>query len=155
MQAALFVPSARSSPAHFGALKDPFAKFVDAAIARVRRDVDLDDHAAEVVTYLSKVVGRELPQPEPRQVAEEVDEPEVDDDAPELSREPKERVVHNFQLGKGPSGRLLKTSIPAAASLRCPTCSVHSCGKNQGQGFPGFAVHRVSCGDVGALVHNG
>ena len=57
--------------AHLGLLKDPFAQFVDAAIARVRRDVDLDDHAPEAITYLSKVVGRDLLQPEPKQASEE------------------------------------------------------------------------------------
>ena len=77
--------------AHLDLLKDPFAKFVDAAIARVRREVDLDDHAPQAITYLSKLVGRDLPQPEPSQASEEADEPDTDDDAPELSREPKER----------------------------------------------------------------
>ena len=38
--------------------------FIDAAIARVRRGVDLGDHCADAVTFLSREVGRELPQPE-------------------------------------------------------------------------------------------
>ena len=90
--------------AHLDLLKDPFAKFVDAAIARVRREVDLDDHAPDVITYLSKLVGRDLPPPEPRQASEEADEPDTDDDAPELSREPKNAVVPIFSLAKSHRG---------------------------------------------------
>lgn len=61
----------------------------------------MDDHAAEAITYLSKLVGRDLPQPEPGRASEERDEPDTDDDAPELSREPKQRGrAPIFELGQ-------------------------------------------------------
>lgn len=107
--------------AHLGLLKDPFAQFVDAAIARVRRDVDLDDHAPEAITYLSKVVGRDLPQPEPRQASEEADEPDTDDDVAELSREPKERGrAAIFELGQRAVGSLIEDIDPNRGVIALP-----------------------------------
>ena len=47
-------------------LRDGLNSFVDMAMARVKSAVSLEDHAPEAVAYISSVVGRELPQPEPR-----------------------------------------------------------------------------------------
>lgn len=107
--------------AHLDLLKDPFAKFVDVAIARVRREVDLDDHAPEAITYLSKLVGRDLPQPERSQASEEADEPATDDDAPELSREPKERGrAAIFELGQRAVGSLIEDIDPSRGVIALP-----------------------------------
>jgi len=57
-------------------LKDPFDRFVDEAMARMRRRIDPESHIAEVVTYLSGVVGRPLPQPV---LAAEAQEDDADD----------------------------------------------------------------------------
>jgi hypothetical protein len=74
-------------------LKDGLNSFVDAAMARVRRSVSLEDHVPEAVAYIGSVVGRELPQPEP--VAESEDSAELDDSSDEddvgASREPRVR----------------------------------------------------------------
>jgi hypothetical protein len=67
--------------------------FVDAAMARVRRPVSLEDHAPEAVVYIGSVLGRELPQPEPpsepQQSAQLHDT--ADEDDAETSREPRIR----------------------------------------------------------------
>lgn len=44
-------------------LKDPFDRFVDAAMARMGRPLDPDSHVPELVTYVAEELGRELPQP--------------------------------------------------------------------------------------------
>lgn len=74
--------------AALGLLKDGYDKFVDAAMARVRRRVSLDRHVPEAIAYVSAVVGRELPQP-----SEAEDAPDDDDleDETEASRDPKIR----------------------------------------------------------------
>lgn len=73
-------------------LKDGLNSFVDAAMARVRSPVSLEDHVPEAVAYIAKVVGRELPQPEP--IAEvpnqQLDDSTEEDDG-EASREPRVR----------------------------------------------------------------
>ncbi|MCC6337770.1 MAG: DUF262 domain-containing protein [Myxococcales bacterium] len=46
-----------------GLLGAQFEKFVDEAMARVRRKVSTDSHSPDALAYLSSVVGRELPQP--------------------------------------------------------------------------------------------
>jgi hypothetical protein len=74
-------------------LRDGLNTFVDMAMARVRRPVSLEDHSPEAVAYVSSVVGRELPQPEP--IAKPADS-ETDDDATDeeelaASREPRVR----------------------------------------------------------------
>jgi hypothetical protein len=74
-------------------LKDGLNSFVDMAMARVRRPVSLEDHVPEAVAYVSTVVGRELPQPQPvaeTPDAEQQDDASDDDDAV-ASREPRVR----------------------------------------------------------------
>jgi hypothetical protein len=72
-------------------LKDGLSNFVEAAMARVRRSVSLEDHVPEAVHYIGSVVGRELPQP----VAEAQDSEQLDDALDEddegASREPRVR----------------------------------------------------------------
>ncbi len=72
-------------------LKHGLNSFVDAAMARVRRSVSLEDHVPEAVTYIASIVCRELPQP----VAEAQDSEQVDDASDEddesASREPRVR----------------------------------------------------------------
>jgi len=62
------------------------------AMSRVRRGVSLEHHTPEAINYLSTVLKRDLPQPEP---GSEVSLPDVDTDAEEedvgTSREPKVR----------------------------------------------------------------
>lgn len=74
-------------------LKDGLNSFVDVAMGRVRSPVSLADHVPEGVVYISKVIGRELPQPEP--VAESQDAKPLDDASDEdeagASREPRVR----------------------------------------------------------------
>jgi len=73
-------------------LLDGLNSFVDLAMARVRKQVSLDEHVPEAVAYLASVAGAELPQPdaktEPQDAAEEEDS---DDDNVGVSREPKAR----------------------------------------------------------------
>jgi hypothetical protein len=72
-------------------LAEGVSTFVDLAMARVRRSVSLEDHAPEAVEYISRVVGRELPQPKARTA--EVDEPDddTDDEPAAISRDPMVR----------------------------------------------------------------
>ena len=74
-------------------LRDGLNNFIDAAMARVRRPVSLEDHVPEAVVYIASVVGRELPQPEP--VAETPESEQLDDvsdeDDASASREPRVR----------------------------------------------------------------
>jgi hypothetical protein len=74
-------------------LGDGLSSFVDSAMARVRSPVSLDDHVPEAIDYIGRVVGRELPQPEP---VAETREPEAFDDSSDeddvgASREPRVR----------------------------------------------------------------
>ncbi len=61
-------------------LEEPFARFVAAAMQQLRRPVSLDSHAPEVVNYLSREVGRELPQPS---AIARIDEDPTPDEEPE------------------------------------------------------------------------
>jgi hypothetical protein len=73
-------------------VKDAMGAFIDSAMSRVRRAVDLGDHTPEAINYLSTVLGRDLPQPEP---GSEISLSDGDDDPEEedvgASREPKVR----------------------------------------------------------------
>jgi hypothetical protein len=74
-------------------LKDGLDSFIDMAMARVRSAVSLEDHAPEAVAYISTVIGRELPQPQPlaeTQYSEQSDETSEEDDVG-ASREPRVR----------------------------------------------------------------
>jgi len=76
-----------------GLLRDGFSGFVDMAMARVRRQVSLEDHVPEAVVYVASVVGRELPQPEPVAETQDSRQPSdtADEDDTEASREPRVR----------------------------------------------------------------
>jgi hypothetical protein len=69
-------------------LKNGLDDFVEMAMARVRSPVDLEDHVPEAVVYISSVIGRELPQPQPvaESKAEEFDEDEDDVNAKDHDR---------------------------------------------------------------------
>ena len=76
-----------------GLLRDGFNSFVDEAMASVRRPVSLEDHVPEAIAYIAKVVGRELPQPEPvfeKLTSDQLDDSLEEDDAG-ASREPHVR----------------------------------------------------------------
>lgn len=60
----LTIPAATSSDV-LNRLKDGFNAFVDAAMARLKATPSLEHHDPEAVVWLSSVVARELPQPEP------------------------------------------------------------------------------------------
>lgn len=84
-------------------LRDGLTDFVDIAMARVRSTVSLEDHVPEAVVYISSVIGRELPQPEP--VAEKQDSEQLDDTSDEddvgASRAPRIRGrAPIFELGQ-------------------------------------------------------
>jgi len=88
-------------------IKDSLNNFVDLAMARVRRTSGLDDHAPEAVAYVSSLVGRELPQPEP--TADDLGEGEDDgaNDA-EMAREPRIRGrMQMFERGERTIGSLM------------------------------------------------
>src|SRR5262249_46259688 len=84
-------------------LMDGLNSFVDAAMARLRRRVSLDDHVPEAIPYISSVVGRELPQPEPLiepQEPEELDDVSDEEEAA-ASRDPRVRGrAPIFELGQ-------------------------------------------------------
>jgi hypothetical protein len=73
-------------------LRDAMDAFIDSTMSRVRRGVNLEHHTPEAINYLSTVLKRDLPQPEP---GSELPLPDVDTDAEEedvgTSREPKVR----------------------------------------------------------------
>jgi hypothetical protein len=74
-------------------LIDGFNSFVDLAMARVRRQVSLEEHVPEAVAYIAHVVGRDLPQPDPLTESKEssqLDE-DLDEDDATASREPRVR----------------------------------------------------------------
>ncbi len=74
-------------------LRDGLNSFVDVAMARVRSPVSLEDHVPDAVTYVARVIGRELPQPEPvaaMQDSEQLDDVSDEDDVG-ASREPRVR----------------------------------------------------------------
>ena len=72
-------------------LKEAMDAFIDGAMTRVRRSVSLEDHTPEGIHYLSAVLGRELPQPEPGSEITSADETDFEDDDVGASREPKVR----------------------------------------------------------------
>ncbi len=75
-----------------GLLKEPFDRFVDEAMARMRRRVDPESHVPEAVTYLAEAVGRSLPQPEYGTVEEnDSGDDETGEEQVAASREPRIR----------------------------------------------------------------
>ena len=76
-------------------LKDPFDRFVDAAMARMGRRLDPESHVPEIVTYLAEELGRDVPQPvfeAPAKPAEDdQDGDDRDADAPPPNHAPEPR----------------------------------------------------------------
>jgi hypothetical protein len=113
------VPAERASSLDL--LKDSFAMFVDAAIARVRRDVDLEDHCPEAIAFLSKEVGRELPQPEVGPARTEADTDREGDEEVEASREPKVRGrAPIFEHGQRAIASLIEDIHPENGTIALP-----------------------------------
>ena len=73
-----------------GLLREGLNSFVEMAMARVRSPVSLEHHAPEAISYITKVVGRDLPQPAPRAELTGLDDT-VDEDDIGASREPRIR----------------------------------------------------------------
>jgi hypothetical protein len=91
--AMLGMPLEQASAAQ-ASLRDAVDGFLDNVTSRVRRAVSLEDHTPEAISYISDIVGRELPQPEPEIDAdpEELDsDVENDDEDAPASREPRIR----------------------------------------------------------------
>jgi hypothetical protein len=85
------LPLDKAAAAH-SLLKDAMDAFIDAAMTRVRRSVNLEDHTPEAIYYLSSLLGRELPQPEPGpEITAAEDDADSEDDDVSASREPKVR----------------------------------------------------------------
>ena len=103
-------------------LKNPFNQFVDQAMARVRRTVDLDTHVPEAVAYLSGVIGRELPQPEKRAVEpSDEDDDEVGDSEEAGQREPRVRGrAPIFEHGQRAIGSLIEDIDPERGAIALP-----------------------------------
>ena len=77
--------------AAYSLLKEAADAFIDGAMTRVRRSVSLEDHTPEAIHYLSTVLGRELPQPEPGPEATPADDADSEDDGADASGKPKVR----------------------------------------------------------------
>jgi hypothetical protein len=81
------------APEALNLLKDGLNGFVEAAVARVRSSVSLEDHVPEAVVYIASAVGRELPQPKPAIASNGTDElgDASEEDETGVSREPRVR----------------------------------------------------------------
>lgn len=104
-------------------LRDGMNSFVDLAMVRVRRQVSMEDHIPEAVSYVASVVGRELPQPVPVALSEEdeerEDEPDGDDSS--LSREPRVRGrAPIFEHGQRSIASLISDIDPDRAVIALP-----------------------------------
>lgn len=101
-------------------LKDAFAKFVDAAVARVRRGVDIDDHCAPAITYLARELGRELPQPDAARAADD-DQDSLAEGEDRESGQPKVRGRSPiFEHGQRAIGSLIEDVDPAYGVIALP-----------------------------------
>ena len=72
-------------------LKHGLNSFIEEAMARVRRSVNLIDHTPEAVAYIASVAGRELPQPVAETENSEQSGDALDEDDLSTSREPRVR----------------------------------------------------------------
>jgi hypothetical protein len=116
----LSLPVERAA-ANLDLLKDPLASFVDASMARVRRGVSLEDHVPESIIYLSKEVGRELPQPAARPESSGDEDADDEDSEPEASREPKVRGrAPIFEPGQRAIASLIEDIDPARGTIALP-----------------------------------
>jgi Protein of unknown function DUF262 len=81
------------APEALNLLRDGLNSFVDAAVARVRSPVSVEDHVPEAVVYIASAVGRELPQPKPAIASKSIEELDdvSEEDETGVSREPRVR----------------------------------------------------------------
>jgi hypothetical protein len=111
---------AERAAAAFELLKDPYAKFVDAAVARVRRGVDIDDHCAPAIAYLAKEVGTQLPQPDAARAADDDQTSPGDDDG----QVPGQTLIRGrapiFEYGQRAIGSLIEDVNPGHGVIALP-----------------------------------
>lgn len=89
-------------------IKDGLNNFVDLAMARVRRTSGLEHHVPEAVVYVGKMVGRELPQPEPTSDDTNADDGEEETSGAGVAREPRIRGrMQMFERGERTVGSLM------------------------------------------------
>jgi hypothetical protein len=113
------VPAERASA--LSVIKDLLAMFIDAAIARVRREIDLDDHSREAIAFVSKQVGRELPQPEARPQDSKEDSKGGEGEDIETSREPQVRGrAPIFEHGQRAIASLIEDINPERGTIALP-----------------------------------
>lgn len=90
----LHFPAAKAGVA-LELLRDPFDRFVDAAMARMGRPLDPDSHEPETVAYLAEELGCELPQPvfdpPPLATDDATDGDDLDADAASANHNPDPR----------------------------------------------------------------
>ena len=101
-------------------LKDAFAKFVDASVARVRRGVDIDDHCAPAIAYLAKEVGRELPQPDSARAADDDQQSLADEEERESGAPLVRGRSPIFEHGQRAIGSLIEDVDPANGVIALP-----------------------------------
>lgn len=111
---------AERAAASLDLLKDPFAKFVDAAVARVKRGVDIDDHCAAAIGYLANEVGRELPQPDAARAADDDQDSLADDDGPAPGQPVLRGRAPIFEHGQRAIGSLIEDVDPAHGVIALP-----------------------------------
>lgn len=115
----LELPAERAAGA-LDLLKDPFDKFVNQAMARVRRAVSLENHVQEAVAYVSGAVGRELPQPDDPPLNDDLDN-DADLDDSETRREPKVRGrAPIFEHGQRAIASLMEDIDPERGAIALP-----------------------------------
>jgi hypothetical protein len=103
-------------------LKDSYDKFVDLAMARVRHAPNLETHVPEAVSYVSKSVGRDLPQPDmaPATAEDEADIDDQEDDAV-APHEPRVRGrAPIFEHGQRAIASLIEDIDPARGAIALP-----------------------------------
>jgi hypothetical protein len=102
-------------------LKDSFDKFVDQAMARVRRSVSLESHVPDAVTYVSTVVGRDLPQPVVVAAPPDEDDDEGGSQDDTALREPRIRGrAPIFEHGQRAIGSLIEDIDPDRGNIALP-----------------------------------
>lgn len=102
-------------------LREPLARFIDAAMGRLRSRVDVSEHSAEAVSYLSKVVGRDLPQPETHSAVDENEAGETSEAEGQVSREPVVRGrVPIFEHGQRAISSLVEDVDPERGAIALP-----------------------------------
>ena len=116
----VWLPAERAAHA-LELLKDPYDKFVDLAMARVRNAVNREDHVAEGVAYVSSVVGRDLPQPDELPATTEDDEAGDEEEDTVAAREPRVRGrAPIFEHGQRAIASLIEDIDPDRGAIALP-----------------------------------